>query len=262
MNIISLGAGVQSSVMALMGDCGELPKPDAAIFADTGWEPKEVYMNLEWLTRKLSFPVYTVKAGNLRNEIIESAKNKVRVSNPPFFTDMGGGKEGRLWRSCTRDFKVYPIRKKLRELLGQKRIVSKKPLINLRIGISTDEATRMKDSQVPWIKNEYPLIEKRLSRQDCLQWFKDRYPKRTLPKSSCIGCPFHNNELWKDMKKNDSVSWKDAVVIDRLIRNGIYKTTKNLYIHRSLKPLEDINFNPQSNQIEMFGEECEGLCGV
>ena len=41
LNIISLGAGVQSSTMALMATYGEItPMPDAAIFADTQWEPK------------------------------------------------------------------------------------------------------------------------------------------------------------------------------------------------------------------------------
>ncbi len=41
--ILSLGAGVQSSTMALMADQGAFgKKPDAAIFADTGWEPEPV----------------------------------------------------------------------------------------------------------------------------------------------------------------------------------------------------------------------------
>ena len=103
MNILSLGAGVQSTVLALMAECGELPKPDAAIFADTGWEPKEVYENLQWLTEQLSLPVYVVQAGDLRNQIINSANNKTRVSNPPFFTDMGNGKEGQIGRASCRE---------------------------------------------------------------------------------------------------------------------------------------------------------------
>jgi hypothetical protein len=38
MKVISLGAGVQSSVMALMAAEGELtPMPDCAIFSDTQW---------------------------------------------------------------------------------------------------------------------------------------------------------------------------------------------------------------------------------
>lgn len=35
---LSLGAGVQSTTMALMAAHGEIgPMPDCAIFADTGW---------------------------------------------------------------------------------------------------------------------------------------------------------------------------------------------------------------------------------
>ena len=42
-DILNLGAGVQSSTMALMAAHGEItPMPDVAIFADTGWEPYEV----------------------------------------------------------------------------------------------------------------------------------------------------------------------------------------------------------------------------
>ena len=37
LTIISLGAGVQSSAMALMAAKGELPMPDYCIFADTGF---------------------------------------------------------------------------------------------------------------------------------------------------------------------------------------------------------------------------------
>ncbi len=49
-HIISLGAGVQSSTMALMAAHGEIePMPDAAIFADTQNEPQRVYEWLDWL---------------------------------------------------------------------------------------------------------------------------------------------------------------------------------------------------------------------
>ena len=39
LRILSLGAGVQSSVVLLMSIKGILPRLDAAIFADTQWEP-------------------------------------------------------------------------------------------------------------------------------------------------------------------------------------------------------------------------------
>ena len=51
--VLSLGAGVRSSTVLLMSYHGELPLLDAAIFADTQWEPKAVYEHLEWLKQEV-----------------------------------------------------------------------------------------------------------------------------------------------------------------------------------------------------------------
>ena len=67
--ILSLGAGVQSSTLALMAAKGEVtPMPDMAIFADTGYEPQAIYKWLEWLEKQLPFPVVRVSAGNIRDD--------------------------------------------------------------------------------------------------------------------------------------------------------------------------------------------------
>ena len=50
LRVLSLGAGVQSTTLALLAVRGEIgPMPDCAIFADTGWEPRAVYEHLTWL---------------------------------------------------------------------------------------------------------------------------------------------------------------------------------------------------------------------
>ena len=67
---LSLGAGVQSSTLALMIAHGELEPVEAAIFADTGWEPRKVYEWLDWLEQQLPFPVYRVQHGNLRSDTL------------------------------------------------------------------------------------------------------------------------------------------------------------------------------------------------
>lgn len=262
LKVLSLGAGVQSSVIALMAEAGEIEKPDCAIFADTQFEPLAVYDHLEWLEKQLSFPVYRVTAGDLRGDVVKAATEKVRVSNPPFFVSKDG-KDGRLFRSCTRDYKLYPIQSKIRELLGLKRVMSKTPLVSLWIGISTDEAIRMKPSRLNWIENTFPLIDAGMSRRDCLTWFASRYPGKLLPKSSCIGCPHHDDNHWNEMKQQDSQSWDAAVDWDHAIRGGIYKTENELFLHRSLRPLGEINFDRKNGkQRVLFAEECEGMCGT
>ena len=63
--VISLGGGVQSSVMALMANEGAFDRiPDCAIFADTRWEPPSIYEHLTWLRDRLSFPLYVVDNGH------------------------------------------------------------------------------------------------------------------------------------------------------------------------------------------------------
>lgn len=74
---LSLGAGVQSSTLALMYAVGELkPMPKAAIFADTQAEPKSVYKWLDWLREVLPYPVYTVSKGSLTEASLKQRTTK------------------------------------------------------------------------------------------------------------------------------------------------------------------------------------------
>ena len=87
LRVLSLGAGVQSTTLALMAAHGEIgPMPDCAIFADTGWEPKAVYEHLAWLRSPnvLPFPVHIVSAGNLRADIVAGAQGERWASIPAF----------------------------------------------------------------------------------------------------------------------------------------------------------------------------------
>ena len=265
-HILSLGAGVQSSTMALMAAKGEItPMPDCAIFADTGWEPKRVYEWLDWLETQLPFPLYRVSKGNLREDIVNSFGKK-RVASVPFYTESENTRGGLLRRQCTREYKVEPITKKIRELMGLKprQRAKGKVSVNLWIGISTDEIIRMKPNRETWITNRWPLIEKHMSREKCLDWMmKNCYPKPE--KSSCIGCPYHNDAAWREMKMHDKTSWLDAVEIDKLIRDGIRGTKEKLYMHRSLRPLDEVDFRnleDMGQQRLEFGEDCDGMCGV
>jgi len=264
--IISLGAGVQSSTMALMAAKGELPKPDCAIFADTGYEPKNVYAYLELLKNILPFPILKVNNGNIKEDIVEYINNGKRMPNPPFFTkDKTTGKKGMLMRQCTTDYKINPIRKKIRELCGVEKgkHFPKDKYVEQWIGISMDEIMRMKPARDKYILNTHPLIEMKMSRQDCINWMKkNEFP---LPeKSACVFCPYHSDYFWNDMKKNNRSEFDEAVKIDKFIRNGNKNLTSELYLHRSLKPLDEVEFkkDDKSKQIDMFNNECEGMCGV
>lgn len=272
LRLLSLGAGVQSSVMALMAAKGEIgPMPDAMIFADTQWEPKAVYAHLDWLDGEIKrltngrLPLYRVTAGDIRADHVAGLNTTgQRFAAMPLFTDGGMGR-----RQCTSEYKIKPITRKARELLGLSKgqHVPKGTVVEQWLGISTDEATRMKPAREPWIKSRWPLIEQNMSRRHCQKWFADHYPGRTLVKSACIGCPFHNDALWRDMKLNDPESWRDAVDFDKAIRRK-GSTPKGVlshqYLHRSAQPLDQVDLRNLEDlgQINFFENECEGMCGV
>lgn len=264
LHIISLGAGVQSTTMALMAAQGEIvPMPQGAIFADTGWEPKAVYKHLEWLVKELPFPVHVVTAGrSLKDDILRASNAKrARFVSVPFFTETGLGR-----RQCTREFKISVISKKQRELLGylpRQRIPSKS--CEVWIGISVDEAMRMKPSSNKWAVNRWPLIERRMTRNDCLRWLeRNNYP--LAPKSACIGCPFHSDAHWRDMRDNSPEEWAEAVAVDRALRErGPMRGTRVLqYMHRQRVPLDQVDLSTLEDhgQLNLFINECEGMCGV
>jgi hypothetical protein len=266
LTVISLGAGVQSSTMALMAADGELPKPDCAIFADTGNEPKAVYTYLDFLKKVLPYPIYKVSKGNITEDMINSIKNNTKFPTAPFFTqNVITGKKGMLRRQCTSDYKIQPIKKKLRELcnIGYKKHFPKDKYIEQWIGISTDEIQRMKPSRDPYILNRHPLIELKMSRQDCINYLnKNKIP--SPEKSACIICPYHNDAYWHFMKTERLSEFKEAVELDKKIRTGAKNIKDNLYLHKSCKPLDEVEFDKKENdkQLDMFNNECEGMCGV
>lgn len=157
-----------------------------------------------------------------------------------------------------------PIRRKVRELAGLYRERSPKvPVVEQWIGISFDEAIRMKPSFEDWQVNRWPLVELGMTRQDCLRWLEHHgYP--LPPKSSCIGCPFHSDEMWRHIRDHDPAGWDEAVTVDRAIRVGLRGIRSEVFLHRSAVPLDaaDLSTPEDHGQLDMFGNECSGLCGV
>ena len=264
LRILALGAGVQSTALALMIEKGEFEKIDCAIFADTGSEPQKVYDHLDWLETVLSYPIYRVSQGNLKNDLIKSANNqKSRGSVPAYTKNIMTGNKGILRRQCTQEYKIKPLIQKIRKLLGvgYKERVPKDVKVEQIFGISLDEMIRMRISPIKYIDYSYPLVDKRLRRYDCLQWIeKNNFPKP--PRSACTFCPYHSNEEWKIIKENPD-EWKEAVELDKTIRNGLNGTKDQLFLHKSLVPLDEADLDPNKDQQDLFNDICDSaICGV
>ena len=269
---ISLGAGVQSSVMLMMAEIGEItPRPDGAIFADTQWEPPTIYDHLEWMKHQTSIPIHTAMAQDLANNVsnLRNHSGTLHSIDIPAFTMSADGKKGMIKRQCTTNYKIKPIRRKVRELLGMGRfngLPHRNDVVEQWLGISTDEAHRMRDSDVEFIRNRYPLVELGMSRKDCLSWWSERFPGKSLEKSSCMGCPYQSRNRWVDTKHRYPEHFDRLVKIDAALRGEDWRKNKdNVYLHPSMRPLDEA-VAASEVKIERdgdgFGNECEGVCGV
>jgi hypothetical protein len=271
LRVISLGAGVQSSTLALMSAAGEIEgQIDFAIFSDTMAEPAVVYAWLEWLEAQLPFPVVRVSQGNLETEQLYLRKHQTKPGHyaraliPAFVRAPDGGR-GLLGRRCTRDFKVNPLQRELKLRLGGRKRGTRHS--ESWLGITTDEAHRMKPSQDSVAVNRWPLIDLGMSRQDCLDWMKDNgFPRP--PRSSCYFCPFHSDAEWKRIRNEEPEEFLRAQEFETALQRINLATTvegaKLLgtpFLHSSCVPLAEASFDGDG-QLNLFGNECEGMCGV
>lgn len=268
-HMISLGGGRQSSRIALGAARGEIaPMPVAAIFADTQAEPASVYKWLDWLEKQLPFPVHRVTQGSLSEDALTMRKRKDgngqwSPSGVPHFSINPDGSFGQGNRQCTSDFKLAPLMREQRRILkerGAKQAVC-------WIGISLDEAYRMKPSRVKYVTHRWPLIEMRETAADCLKWFVDRgLPKP--PRSACVFCPYHSDKEWRRLRDEEPEEFAKAVQFERDYTE-IKAQQKPVsgaipFLHAKRIPLDQVDFSTEEErgQLNMFNNECEGMCGV
>ena len=286
--VLSLGGGVQSTVLALMVSRAKMPKefrekgykkPDFAVFADTGWEPRVVYDHLNWLEKEIDLEIFKVHSGNIRANLKKGVTpDGYTFVDVPFYLVNPDGSKGIVRRQCTTHYKLKPIRTFVREQLGVgfRQRFPKDNKVEMWIGISTDEAIRMKPSHEKWVEHKWPLIDIGFSRNDCINWFKENYPNRELPKSACVICPYRSMEGWVEMKSRAPEDFQEAVEFDKYLRSGskaripIRRILNGRpYLNSARKPLDRLVSNYARNktdvvcsEMEQFGNECEGMCGV
>lgn len=277
--VLNLGAGVQSTTLALMSARGLVEQFDIAIFADTGEEPRAVYEHLEWLKAVLPFQILVRTAGKLGEDLIrgESGKRKGFASIPAFTSSVPGKTQGMLMRQCTKEYKTEVVERTIRRdlfgLLHRQRVRPEHQCIQY-FGLSYDEPGRIirvraRFAEIPWSEPKFPLFDMELTRGNCAAWLKKHFPEREIGRSACVFCPFKANKEWRQLKENDPEGWRRAVEIDHALR-GEALANRNLvqkmYVHRSCVPLEDAVLREEDDrrgqQTFGFNQECEGMCGV
>lgn len=268
LNVLSLGAGIQSSCMVYMCINGDLPKPDVIIFANPQWELKATYTYLEKLMKDVEYagiPMIVTTKGDIFVDTLRSAQTGERAPSMPFYSeDVKEGTEGIVSRQCTADYKIEMVKKAAREFIGLKPRQRQTKRFVMWQGITTDEIERIKTSTNKMIGYKYPLFELGMDRLDCINYL-ERNGHGVPPKSSCIGCPFHSKQTWVDIYKTYPEEFKSAVILDEAIRNHPRFNSK-LYLHKSRLPLLQAVQNDAMQtdlfDFDGFANDCGGNCGL
>jgi hypothetical protein len=280
LRVLNLGAGVQSTAVYLMAHAGEIPPIDCAIFADTQEEPRAVYDHLGWLESLSGALIVRIKTSRLGDDLMcgKNSTGQRFASIPAYTAEREGGNDGMVRRQCTKEYKIEPIERYIRRnLLGVMpgRRVAADIIVTQLYGISADESgrsvrirERLKERR--WIAPEFPLIDRWMTRADCVRWLARFGVPHQVPKSSCVFCPFKNNANWRHLRDTDAAGWSRAVAIDHAMRQpGVLVNRgldQSLYLHRSCRPLDVADLgdpDPRQAHLDLsWVAECAGMCGV
>lgn len=260
MKILSFGAGMQSTALALMS-CEnasaamkkqKLPWPsvpvyDLVVICDLGFEAPWVMGQAEFVrTACLDAGIrYEHLDAPLYRDLMHDFGNK-RVVSIPWWTLGNDGHKSRMPRNCTLEYKVQVISKFVRwEMLGYKKGQrlrdEDKKAHEMHMGFSFEERRRCKESPNPMFVNRFPLVEMGLVRADNYAYIRDVWGLETKA-SACAFCPFHRNYFFQHLKENLPDTYRQLLEVDGLLRDKTPKPPMDseLFISRSRKRLADL----------------------
>lgn len=247
MRVFSFGGGIQSTAVLVLIAQKRL-QYDALLFANVG-DDSEAPEALEYI-REVSWPyaerhgINLIEVQATQGTLMEAIKRRKR--SVPIPMRLGTGAPGR--RGCTTDFKIRPIARWLK----RHGATAADPAV-VGLGISTDEIQRSRThSGFDWETLEYPLLDLRMSRNDCRRIITDA-GLPIPPKSACWFCPFTSKPRWVRMQTQDPERFAACVAVEKLLSERQTSRGKDaVYLTNWLKPLDQA---VSGNQLDMFDEE-------
>lgn len=235
----SCGGGTQSTAIAALIIQERLPKPDIAIMADTGHEKSATWKYLEAVLRpnleSVGVEIVVVKASEwAKHGMVKSGK----VLLPMFTTHSGS--PSKLPAFCSNEWKRRVVQRYLRSVGVEK--------CRVWLGMSLEEGKRICESAEQWYAHHYPLVfDVPMRRSDCVHLIENVMGWPTAPRSACYFCPNQGDSEWKHIREEEPEDFSAAVSIERELRSIDTTVT----IHRSGKPLDEVDFDSQG---ELFSE--------
>ena len=237
--ILSFGGGLNSIALLVYILKNKMPL-DMVIFSDTGDEHDYTYESVKFYKK------YAEDHG-IRFDIVKSTNNMSLYE----YCYNKKITPSRMTRNCTKNFKITPMRQNITKVYGKR-----SPTV-LYIGIAYEEIHRMKDSDVKYIKNVFPLCDAKIDRDGCTKILEDEglpIPK----KSGCWYCPFKKKQEWIDMMKNEPEQYNKAMRLE--MNNKYYPNRNSLLNHKPLIEMKKIH-KPQM-ELTDFEPTCDvsGSC--
>lgn len=256
MKILSCGAGMQSTALALMSVENKLkgymihplvPIYDLIVFCDLGGEPFWLYEQVAFIAaacKKAGIPFVVLQA-DLYSDYMQDFGQK-RVTSIPFWTLAPDGKKAKMRRNCTLDYKINRIQQYARYNLHGYRSYQRtreedKKAHEMHIGFSFEERHRAKEKSHPMYVNVFPLITMGATRADNYKYILETWGLETKA-SACLFCPFHRNYFFHFISKEHGENYAQVVAMDSMLeeRQPDTKITSRLYISRSRKRIEEL----------------------
>lgn len=243
----SCGGGTQSGAIAILIALGKLPKPDYAFMTDTGRERSSTWPFVDGFIRpalaSVGLELTVVKAS-------EFARLDVYWNDTvllPGYTNISGDGVGKLSPFCSGKWKSDVAERWMRSIGIE--------TCRNWIGISRDEARRIRAQHRPWLALWYPLIfEVPMRREECVQLIRDSGWTEHIPHSACYMCPNLSDAEWIDMKRN----WPSDFVAACELEVDARLKDPHFFLHPSCVPLGEVDFFAQTT---MFADRgCTSGC--
>lgn len=253
MKILSFGAGMQSTALALMScenaKAGKrlhpwVPVYDAVIFCDLGLEPEWVNTQMEFTRKACEEAGIFFKVLNtpLYQHFIENFGER-RTISIPWWTITEDGHKSKMPRNCTIDFKVNAITQYVHwELLGYKKGQRLKEedvkAHEMHMGFSKEEERRCHENPHELFTNHFPLVKMGWTRAESYQYILETWGLDTKA-SACAFCPFHRNYFYQHIREFEPKTYDQILIVDNLLRDKTPKPPmdSDLFISRSRKRL-------------------------
>lgn len=256
----SYGGGVQSTAALVLAAQGKIDFP-VFLFSNVGDDSEHpdtlAYVQAHAMPFAASHGLALHELRHIRRDGEEETlyrkltRPDSRSTGIPIYLE-GAGAPGR--RSCTSEFKIRRI-----AVWQRRHGATKQTPAVCGLGISLDEFQRMRtDSGIETQVLEYPLIDLRLTRQDCINIIECA-GLPVPPKSSCWFCPFHRMPAWQKLKRETPELFDRAVALEQTLSDRSEMLGRGkIFLTRKLHPLNQV----VGDQADMFADDaCDsGFC--